>query len=1081
MSKVHEDNAGYFGVSHEETQDPFYSYNKLALPIVGSDRTILRDEVTFTVTVAGGKFVIDGTSQATVSLLEGNVYTFDQSNSSNGSHPLKFSYTADGTHGGGLEYTLGVTTNGTPGQAGAYTRIVVPFGLHDLKYYCGNHSGMGGSANVAKNTEAFTVGRPIYVTSDAFGKTDPAIDTSQYENTYVLSINPSYGGASSVVYNANQAYAQSNDSGYQSVTIYFNPAIQNVTNVKYVGGSQYSSGEYILKINGSQVGGTRTTNSNYAEESVDITSTNVTSMTVQTVGNGNGYTLGSLKFNDTNRSGTTIGAGELLVGQDPFKTSNSSATQLRLALPMNGANSGTEFLDKSGLNISVSRTGAVTKTDQSIFYGSSGYFNGSSYLDLGGLAPPPYSDIQDFTFECWVRPDGTSQYGFITNANSDNDNGRMRIGTGNGGGFWMKIGSSSLSSANGTFPANTWSHLAVVRKEGIVTAYVNGVSIGTMANNDGITQSSWRVGYTYRSGTVYAFSGYMQDVRFYNTAKYVTPFPSGRYGMDVVNYTGNQSNRSFILNHRPDLVWIKAKENGFHHQLFDSVRGVNLRLQSSHDGAQATASNSLTAFNSNGFSLGTDNNGDVNGGGPTNYTAWTWKAGGQPTADNSAGIGQTPTSGSVMIDGVVSTSAQAGTHNFKRISASNTYGFSIVKFQGTDNGVYPTGLQTTPNFLIYKDIDAGQWWRVFHSDLSSGKTLYLNQDYDESADNDRVTAVSANTFTVGNVVDDDNYIAYIWSEREGFSKFGNFSHDGSSGQTLDFGFVPRWWLVKEKDGNTNWYIFDATRDNFDDPFFAETTSNASSGWGFTFSGTTVTWVGGSFAAGNYIYAAFAESAAGEGFESHIVDELGLEDLSGNDNNASNVGATWQTSVKKFYGGATDFNGSSSVVTVPYSSDFDPGTGDYTVELWAHWDSNQSGTLLSWHGGNVSARWDLGCLATGTLRFFIHNGTLHKIETTVLTSQWLHIVAQRRGDTMELFVNGSPAGALAISGSWPAGSSGLFIGCRNPSTGNVAHMNGYIQDVRIYKGIAKYSSSFSPPERSVQGTARRHPSGIYVIS
>ena len=87
MSKVHEDNGWYFGVSHEETQDPFYSYNKLALPLSESDKTVLRDETTFTVTVAGGKFVIDGTSQATVSLLEGNVYTFDQSYSSNGSHP----------------------------------------------------------------------------------------------------------------------------------------------------------------------------------------------------------------------------------------------------------------------------------------------------------------------------------------------------------------------------------------------------------------------------------------------------------------------------------------------------------------------------------------------------------------------------------------------------------------------------------------------------------------------------------------------------------------------------------------------------------------------------------------------------------------------------------------------------------------------------------------------------------------------------------------------------------------------------------------------------------------------------------
>ena len=168
--------------------------------------------------------------------------------------------------------------------------------------------------------------------------------------------------------------------------------------------------------------------------------------------------------------------------------------------------------------------------------------------------------------------------------------------------------------------------------------------------------------------------------------------------------------------------------------------------------------------------------------------------------------------------------------------------------------------------------------------------------------------------------------------------------------------------------------------------------------------------------------------------------------------------------------------------MPYSSDFDPGTGDYTVELWAHWDANQLGMLMSWHAGNVNARWDLGCLTAGTLRFFIHNGTLYKVETTISTSQWLHIAAQRRGNTMELFVDGSLVGTLAISGIWPsASSSGLLIGCRNHSISNVQYMNGYIQDVRIYKGIAKYTSSFSPPERSVKGTARRYPSGVYVVS
>ncbi len=83
----------------------------------------------------------------TITLSEGSTYRFDQSDSSNSGHPLRFSTTSDGTHGGGSEYTTGVTTNGTPGSSGAYTQITVASGAPTLYYYCTNHSGMGGTAN----------------------------------------------------------------------------------------------------------------------------------------------------------------------------------------------------------------------------------------------------------------------------------------------------------------------------------------------------------------------------------------------------------------------------------------------------------------------------------------------------------------------------------------------------------------------------------------------------------------------------------------------------------------------------------------------------------------------------------------------------------------------------------------------------------------------------------------------------------------------------------------------------------------------------------------------------------------------
>jgi hypothetical protein len=96
---------------------------------------------------SGNKYYINGSVSPTLTLNEGSTYWFDQSDSSNSGHPLRFSATANGTWGGGSQYTTGVTTVGTPGSAGAYTKITVASGAPTLHYYCTNHSGMGGQAN----------------------------------------------------------------------------------------------------------------------------------------------------------------------------------------------------------------------------------------------------------------------------------------------------------------------------------------------------------------------------------------------------------------------------------------------------------------------------------------------------------------------------------------------------------------------------------------------------------------------------------------------------------------------------------------------------------------------------------------------------------------------------------------------------------------------------------------------------------------------------------------------------------------------------------------------------------------------
>lgn len=115
---------------------------------------------TFVVTVAGGRFLLDGVVDRPVSMMDGQTYTFDLSHPSNSGHPMRFSTTQDGTHSGGSKYNTGVTVFGTPGQAGAYVRIAVaepcssqgspaPGCSPDvLYYYCQNHPGMGGALSI---------------------------------------------------------------------------------------------------------------------------------------------------------------------------------------------------------------------------------------------------------------------------------------------------------------------------------------------------------------------------------------------------------------------------------------------------------------------------------------------------------------------------------------------------------------------------------------------------------------------------------------------------------------------------------------------------------------------------------------------------------------------------------------------------------------------------------------------------------------------------------------------------------------------------------------------------------------------
>ena len=158
--------------------------------------------VDFTVTVdASTKYAINGSSQATLTVSKGSTYTFDQTDTSTGTHSIGFSTTSDGTHGGGAAYTSGVTTNGGSSGSDLITTLVVPQNASStLYYYCTTHSGMGGQIDVNPGNRIWAGSRTnvygdgggdIFYSDDGSTWTRASLGVIGTMNRTILSVAPS--------------------------------------------------------------------------------------------------------------------------------------------------------------------------------------------------------------------------------------------------------------------------------------------------------------------------------------------------------------------------------------------------------------------------------------------------------------------------------------------------------------------------------------------------------------------------------------------------------------------------------------------------------------------------------------------------------------------------------------------------------------------------------------------------------------------------------------------------------------------------------------------------------------------------
>jgi len=306
---------------------------------------------------------------------------------------------------------------------------------------------------------------------------------------------------------------------------------------------------------------------------------------------------------------------------------------------------------------------------------------------------------------------------------------------------------------------------------------------------------------------------------------------------------------------QPDWVWIKCRSGTYateEHNLFDSVRGTTKFLRSSATTAELTDTNSLSAFNSDGFTVVSRDS--VNGS-SSEYVAWQWKAG--TSFSNSAGAN--------------------GANLASTGSVSTTAGFSIVSFTGNRDETRTVfhGLGVVPKMIIFKNRASTNGWTIYNETIGNAKKLTLNNT--SAAGN--CTACFASTtptsavFTVGDDGDTNGgseaMIAYCFAEKKGYSKFGSYKGNGNADGTFIYtGFKPAFVLIKITDnGSQDWFILDSKRSPFNlvDKSLApnqadeEYTSEANldfTAQGFKLRMTSIR-VNGS--GNNYIYMAFAEN------------------------------------------------------------------------------------------------------------------------------------------------------------------------------------------------------------------------------
>jgi len=317
-------------------------------------------------------------------------------------------------------------------------------------------------------------------------------------------------------------------------------------------------------------------------------------------------------------------------------------------------------------------------------------------------------------------------------------------------------------------------------------------------------------------------------------------------------WTGTGSSNALTLDGsedmQPDYVMIKQRSSTQQWNGYDVIRGVQKYLGWNTDIVENTQSQGLTAFGSDGFTVGND---DMVNKSSSTYVAYCWKAG--------AGSGSSNTDGGI---------------NTTSTSVSQTAGFSISTWTGTgSNATVGHGLGAVPKFITTKARSDAYDWYTYHASIGNTKNVYINLTNAESSasanfhnNTDPTSSVWTSGGNIYNV--DYTFVTYAFAEVQGFSKIGSYTGNGNADGTFVYtGFRPAFVITKKTSGTSPWGIHDNKRDPFnevDELLEADTNaalSDSTYGRDYLSNGfkirTSSAGVNGS--GDTFVYIAFAES------------------------------------------------------------------------------------------------------------------------------------------------------------------------------------------------------------------------------